>query len=285
MLRADLHVHTTASDGLLSPEEVVKWASIKRLVAVGITDHDTINGIIPAIEASASYGVDVVPGIELSTLYEDEEIHILGYYIDYKVEWFLETLRMIQNSRFERASRIVGKLNAMNINITLDQVRNIADNGAIGRPHIARAMIDKGYISNIKEAFQGYIGKGCPAYVERFKLSSGEAIDMIKKLGGVAVLAHPGLIRNKANIGKIVDLGIDGIEAYHTKHDDETVRNALAIANSRALLITGGSDCHGIKLNNEPIIGNCSVDYKYVKQLKEAADSKIWRGRDGNHTF
>jgi predicted metal-dependent phosphoesterase TrpH len=285
MRRADLHVHTTASDGLLSPEEVVKWAGIKRLAAVGITDHDTVNGIAPAMEASRVYGVEVVPGIELSTIYEDEEIHILGYYIDYKAEWFLDILKRIQNSRFERASHIVEKLNAMNIDITLEQVMAIADNGAIGRPHIARAMIDKGYISNIKEAFKDYIGKGCPAYVERYKLTSGEAIDMIKRLGGAAVLAHPGLIKNKANIGKIVNLGIDGIEVYHTKHDDETVRGSLSIANSRSLLITGGSDCHGIKLNNEPIIGNCSVDYKYVKLLKEAAESRIGREQDGNQTF
>ncbi len=285
MQKADLHIHTTASDGLLNPEEVLKWAKVKRLTTIGITDHDTVNGIIPAIEASPKYGIEVVPGIELSTLYEEEEIHILGYYIDYNAEWFLETLRKIQNSRYERASRIVDKLNEMGVNITLEQVKDIAGTGAIGRPHIARAMIVKGYINNIKEAFQGYIGKGCPAYVERYKLSCQEAIEMIRKLGGVSILAHPGLIKNKALIGKIISLGIDGIEAYHTKHDDETVRNSLAIANARNLLITGGSDCHGIRLNNEPIIGNCTVDYKYVQQLKEAADSKIWRERDGNQTF
>ncbi len=285
MQKADLHIHTTASDGLLSPEEVVKWASMKRLTAVGITDHDTVNGIIPAVEASSKYGIEVVPGIELSTLYEEEEIHILGYYIDYKAEWFLETLKKIQNSRYERASIIVSKLNDMGVNITLKQVKTKADNGAIGRPHIARAMIDKGYINNIKEAFQGYIGKGCPAYVERYKLNCLEAIEMIKRLGGVSVLAHPGLVRNKTHIGQIINLGLDGIEVYHTKHDDETIRNSLAIANARMLLITGGSDCHGIKLNNEPIIGNCSVDYKYVLQLKEAANSKIWRERNGYQTF
>jgi 3',5'-nucleoside bisphosphate phosphatase len=285
MQKADLHIHTTASDGLLSPEEVVRWASVKRLTAIGITDHDTVNGIIPAMEASSKYGIEVIPGIELSTLYEEEEIHILGYCIDYKAEWFLEALKKIQNSRYERASKIVSKLNDMGINITLEQVKNIADNGAIGRPHIARAMIVKGYISNIKDAFKGYIGKGCPAYVERYKLSCWEAIEMIDGLGGVSVLAHPGLIKNKIHMGKIIDLGISGIEVYHTKHDDETIRDSLAIAGARKLLITGGSDCHGITLNNEPIIGNCSVDYKYVQQLKGAANSKIWRGRDGNHTF
>jgi predicted metal-dependent phosphoesterase TrpH len=278
MLKADLHTHTTASDGLMSPQEVVKWASIKRLKAVGITDHDTVNGIAPAMEASSTYGVEVIPGIELSTLYEKEEIHILGYYIDYKADWFLKRLEKIQNSRYERAERIVGKLQAMGVEITLDQVKNIAEEGAIGRPHIARAMINKGYITNIKDAFRGYIGKGCPAYVDRYKLGCDEAIDIIKRLGGLSVLAHPGLIKSKENISRIIDFGIDGIEAYHSKHDEETVRYALSIAQSRKLLITGGSDCHGIMLNNEPIIGNCSVDYKYVQMLKDEIKKKNVEG-------
>lgn len=285
MLKADLHIHTTASDGLMSPKEVVRWASVKRLTAIGITDHDTVNGISLAEEVSSEYKVEIVPGIELSTLYEEEEIHILGYYIDYKAAWFLETLEKIQNSRYKRAENIVSKLNGLGVDITMEKVKSIADNGAVGRPHIARAMIDKGYISNIKEAFKSYIGKDCPAYVERYKLSSGEAIDIIKQLGGISVIAHPGLIKNKANIGKIIDLGIDGIEVYHSKHDDETVRNALAIASSRKLLITGGSDCHGMKVNNEPILGNCSVDYKYVLKLKEVINSRIWREKNGNSSI
>jgi len=269
----------------MSPREVVRWAGVKRLKAVGITDHDTVNGIAPAIEASASYGVEVVPGIELSTLYEKEEIHILGYYIDYKAEWFLAALKKIQNSRFERAERIVGKLQELGMEITLEQVKNIAEDGAIGRPHIARAMINKGYITNIKDAFREYIGKGGPAYVDRYKLECGEAIEMIKKLGGISVLAHPGLIKSKEYIGRILDLGIDGIEVYHSKHDEDTVRYALAIAQSRKLLVTGGSDCHGIMLNNEPIIGNCSVDYKYVQMLKDEINKRMWRGKDANNNF
>jgi len=278
MQKADLHTHTTASDGLMSPQEVVRWASIKRLKAVGITDHDTVNGIAPAIEASEGYGVEVVPGIELSTIYEKEEIHILGYYIDYKAQWFMDILKKIQNSRFERAERIVDKLQNMGVDITLEQVKDIAEDGAIGRPHIARAMINKGYITNIKDAFRGYIGKGGPAYVDRYKLECAEAVEIIRKLGGASVLAHPGLIKSKEYIGRILDLGIDGIEAYHSKHDDDTVRYALAVAKSRKLLITGGSDCHGIMLNNEPIIGNYSVDYKYVQMLKDKVSNKMWRG-------
>lgn len=285
MLKADLHTHTTASDGLMSPEEVVRWASVKRLAAVGITDHDTVNGIEPAMKASATYKVEVVPGIELSTMFENEEIHILGYYIDYKADWFLDTLLKIQNSRYERAERIVGKLRNMGVDITLEQVRTIAENGAIGRPHIARAMINKGYISNIKDAFRVYIGKGCPAYVDRYKLSPAEAIEMIKKLGGISVLAHPGLVKSREHVSRIIDLGIDGIEVYHSKHDDETIRYALAVAQSRKLLITGGSDCHGIMLNNEPIIGNFSVDYKYLQMLKEEINKKMWRVKDADNNF
>lgn len=285
MLRADLHIHTTASDGLMSPEEVVRWASVKRLAAIGITDHDTVNGIAAAMETSSGYGVEVVPGIELSTIFDKEEIHILGYYIDYKADWFLDTLKKIQNSRYERAERIVGKLRGMGIDITLEQVKDIAENGAIGRPHIARAMINKGYIINIKDAFRDYIGKGCPAYVDRYKLDSVEAINMIKSLGGISVLAHPGLIKNRVNIGRIIDLGIDGIEAYHSKHDEDTIRYSLSVARTRKLLITGGSDCHGIMLNNEPIIGNCSVDYKYVQMLKEEIYRRKWREKDANKNF
>jgi predicted metal-dependent phosphoesterase TrpH len=285
MQKADLHIHTTASDGLMTPDEVVHWSKLKRLTAIGITDHDTVNGISPAVDASLKYGVEIVPGIELSTMFDDEEIHVLGYYIDYKARWFLNTLEKIQNSRYERAERIVNKLNGLGIDITLEQVKVKADNGAIGRPHIARAMIDKGYINNIKDAFKEFIGRGCPAYVERYKLSSEEAIDIIKRTGGISVLAHPGLIRNKANIGRIINLGIDGIEAYHSKHDDETVRDTLAIARSRNLLVTGGSDCHGMKFNNEPIIGNYTVDYKYVQILKDTAKKRIWRGNNGNQSI
>lgn len=282
MEKSDLHIHTTASDGLLTPEEVVRWARVKRLKAVAITDHDTVNGIDAAIAAAEKYNIEVVPGIEFSTVYDDEEIHILGYYIAYGEQWFLEMLEKIHNSRYERASKIIGKLNDMGVNITLDEVIKIAEDGILGRPHIARAMIDKGYMSSIKEAFKNYIGKGCPAYVERYKLSCAEAVDVIKRLGGISVLAHPGLIRNRSYITQIVKLGIDGIEVYHSKHDEDTTREALNIAKSYNLFITGGSDCHGMKVNDEPILGNFSVDYKYVEKLKAEAQSRKWRERNGN---
>jgi len=282
MGKADLHIHTTASDGLLSPEEVVKWARAKRLAAAAITDHDTVGGIDAAVDAAKGYELEIIPGIEFSTVYEEEEIHILGYYIEHREQWFRDMLEKLHNSRYERAQKIIGKLNGLGIDITLDEVMAVAEDGILGRPHIARAMINKGYISNIKDAFKLYIGKGCPAYVERYKLSSVEAINIIRKVGGVSVLAHPGLIRNKNLIKEIVELSIDGIEVYHSKHDEAITRDALRIANARNLLITGGSDCHGIKVNNEPILGNFTVDYKYVELLKEAANNNKWRVKNGN---
>jgi len=273
MHKADLHVHTTASDGLLNPEEVVKWAAHKKLSAIAITDHDTIKGIQPAIDTSKQYNVEVIPGIEFSSEHMDEEIHILGYYIDYDKEWLKVKLDEMYQSRYIRAIKMIDKLKEIGINITLEQVKSIAESGTIGRPHIARAMQENGYIDNMKEAFNKYIGKGGPAYVERYRISCQEAIDIIKQLGGVPVLAHPGLINKKDCIKEIIDMGIEGIEVYHTKHDGKIIRYALKLAVERKLLITGGSDCHGIFLHNEPILGNVWVDYKYVELLKDKSDN------------
>ena len=274
MLKADMHIHTTASDGMLTPEEVVRWAVKKKLGAVAITDHDTVNGIQPAVDISSNFKLEVIPGIEFSSEHQEEEIHILGYYIDYQKDWLKEKLDEMYQSRYVRAIKMIEKLHDIGIHITLEQVKEIAEGATIGRPHIARAMMEKGYIASVKDAFKDYIGKGGPAYVERYRISCQESIDMIKELGGVPVLAHPGLIHNKDCIDDILDMGIEGIEVYHTKHDDDTVRLCLRYANERKLLITGGSDCHGIFVNNEPILGNIWVDYSYVQLLKEKAQNK-----------
>lgn len=269
---ADLHIHTSASDGLLSPQEVVQWAQKKRLRAIGITDHDTISGINPAIESNERPDkLEIIPGIELNTEYYGKEIHMLGYYIDYKDQWFLKILKRMQESRYNRAVTMIEKLNALGIDIELKQVEEISKGSSIGRPHIARAMVEKGYIDSMVDAFDKYIGVGCPAYVERFKLTTREAIEIIEKAGGISVLAHPGLINDKKSISSILSLGVKGIEVLHPKHDQDMVRYLLALAKERKLFITGGTDCHGIMQNGQPIMGNISIDYNKVIELKKYA--------------
>lgn len=269
---ADLHIHTNASDGILTPEEVVEWAYKKKLRAISITDHDTVSGIERAIKANEiKNSLEIIPGIELNTDYNGEEIHILGYYIEYKNAWFLNILKNMQQSRYERALKMIHILNSLNIMISMDQVQKFSKGSSIGRPHIARAMIESGYIDNIKNGFDKYLGKGRPAYVERYKLDSKQAIEIINKIGGIAVLAHPGLIKNKKIISSIINLGIQGIEVYHTKHDQDTIRYLKYISNERKLLITGGTDCHGITINNQPILGNVTIDYNNFIKLKNAA--------------
>lgn len=266
---ADLHIHTNASDGLLSPKEVVQWAIRKRLRAIAITDHDTISGIDLAINSNTTPDkFEIVPGIELNTQFEGKEIHMLGYYIDYKNPWFLDILTRMQKSRHDRAEIMIDKLNKLGIKIDLRQVEEISKGNSIGRPHIARAMMEKGYVESIMSAFDKYIGAGCPAYVERFKLTTEEAIDIIEKVGGISVLAHPGLIGDKKSISDILNLGVKGIEVLHPKHDQDMVKYLLAIAKERKIFITGGTDCHGILQNGEPIMGNISIDYARVIDMK-----------------
>lgn len=275
MQYADLHIHTNASDGILTPEEVVEWAYRKKLKAISITDHDTVSGIDRAIRANkVKNSLEIIPGIELNTDYNGEEVHILGYYIDYKNKWFLNILKNMQQSRYERAIKMIHILNGLNIMISMDQVQKISKGNSIGRPHIARAMIESGYIDNIKNGFDKYLGKGRLAYVERFKLDSKQAIEIINKIGGVAVLAHPGLIKNKDLISSLIYLGIQGIEVYHTKHDLDTIKYLNYISKEKKLLITGGTDCHGIMVNNQPILGNVKIDYSNVIKLKNAAKFK-----------
>lgn len=270
---ADLHIHTDASDGLLSPSEVVDWAFKKRLRAIGITDHDTVSGIDIAIKSnSAPDKLEIVPGIELNTELDGKEIHMLGYYIDYNNPWFLENLKRMQKARYNRAVTMIEKLNHLGININLKQVEEISKGSSIGRPHIARAMVEKEYVDSMAGAFERYIGIGGPAYVERFRLTTEDGINMIKEVGGIPVLAHPGLIADRKAIVKVLNLGAKGIEVYHPKHDPDMVKYLFYMAKERKLLMTGGTDCHGIKQNGQPIMGSITIDYTKVLDLKRAAD-------------
>lgn len=274
MQYADLHIHTNASDGLLSPEEVVWWACKKQLKAISITDHDTISGVVKALRINnyKDY-LEIVPGIELNSDFYGEEIHVLGYYINCNNEWFISKLEEIQLSRYYRAIKMIKKLNDININISMEQVEKISKGKSIGRPHIARVMIEKGYVNDLKSAFDKYIGKNRPAYVDRYKLSTKQAIQMISDIGGIPVLAHPGLLKEKSKIYTILNQGFKGIEVYHIKHDKDTVKWLEGVAKRKELIITGGSDCHGILVNKEPVLGTITINFSKFLLLKKAAEN------------
>ena len=268
----DLHLHTTASDGLFTPKETIHWAYKRNLKAVAITDHDTIDGIEEALKEGKKYNIEVVPGIEINTNYNNLEIHILGYYIDYKDSRFQKWLHEIRTARYIRAKKIIEKLNKLGLKITIDEVIDIAGTGTIGRPHIARALVNHNYIRDKKEAFQKYIGKEKPAFVERYKITPAEAIQSIFHCKGIPVLAHPGLINNDGGsisiIKDLLDAGLQGLEVFHSKHNRDAIKKYYAIAKEYHLLITGGSDCHGDLVNGEPILGTLNIDEKYLNQLR-----------------
>lgn len=264
----DLHVHTRASDGLLSPEEVVYWASKKNLAAIAITDHDTIDGIQEALDYGKKYNVEVIPGIEINTDYKGSEVHILGYYIDYKDPWFKNILKKISSARFDRAKIIIEKLNKLGLSITLEEVLEISGEASIGRPHIARVLVNKGLAYNNKEVFDKYIGIKGPAYADRYKITPSTAIAYILKNGGIPVLAHPGLIKDLTIIKELVDNNLQGLEVFHTKHNGDMVKFLLDLAKKYDLIITGGSDCHGSLTNGVPLLGSLNIDKKYLDILK-----------------
>ncbi|MDD2509710.1 MAG: PHP domain-containing protein [Syntrophomonas sp.] len=243
----DLHTHTTASDGLLSPTELLGKASEMRLPGLAITDHDTIDGLEEARRfiAENSLALDFVPGIELNTELTEKEIHILGYFIDYHDHRLLGRLQEIKEARLERARKMINRLVVMGLNIDLDQVKRLAQGDLIARPHIAQALMENSYVFSVKEAFDKYIGKGRPAYVNRYKFLPEEAIALINEAGGIAVLAHPGLIRNDSLVEDIIALGIEGIEVFYPEHNHKQILKYSAFCQQHQLLITGGSDFHG----------------------------------------
>lgn len=271
MKKIDMHVHTNYSDGLFSPEKVVELAVHKGLSGISITDHDTTEGLERAINHSKKYrDFTLIPGIEFSCIYNDEEVHILGYFIDYKERDIVEITSKLRRSRYDRTIKIIEKLNELGMGLTLEDVLLISgsDNN-IGRPHIARALIKKGYITNIQEGFNKYLNRGKPAYVERYQITIEETVNLIKKGGGISVLAHPGLLKDKNIVNYCILKGIDGIEAIHSKHTPTDNYVYKEIAKSNGLFITGGSDCHGEETNGDLLLGRFFIDIDEIPELKE----------------
>lgn len=265
----DLHVHTTASDGKLTPEQVIRLAVDMGLDGLAITDHDTVNAIVPGLRYISQMGLDfeLIPGIEFNTETGPNDIHILGYFLDYTNSSLLLKLQELKRSRDGRAIKIVDRLKALGLPIELDRVKEYARGEVLGRPHIADAMIEKGYVRNREEAFDKYLDSDRPAYVPRYKFTPLEAMSLIHKCGGLAVLAHPGVIGDQSLVSDIISMGVDGLEVYYPQHSELQTSCYKSMAERAGLLVTGGSDFHDP--NERDNLGTVRISRELVKAMKK----------------
>jgi len=265
---ADLHIHTNYSDGNLDPSEIVDKAVEANLQALSITDHDCVDGLQEASEHAKKKDIELIPGIEFSCRYRMREVHILGYFIDTKNKILLKTLEKIRSVRAERIIKMVELLNKKNIPIKSENVFSLSSRGSIGRPHVARALVDNGFVKSHYSAFSDYIGNGKPCYVDHYRLQIEEAVDLIEMASGVAVIAHPKTLGDDMLIPIIKGLGVKGLEVYHPDHSKSDTKKYLKIAKETDLCVTGGTDFHGFS-GRSIAIGAIKIDYALVDILKE----------------
>jgi len=267
--RADLHTHSTYSDGRLTPTELVERAISKGLEALALTDHDCIDGIAEAQAAAQRYPqLTFIPGVELSTDVPHGEVHMLGYFLDWQDPHLQSRLAHLRRSRLERGEKMLAKLKRLGIDISWQRVQEIAGDGAIGRPHIALAMLEAGHISTLDEAFERYLGRNGPAYAEREKITPTEAVQLVTGASGLPVLAHPRDIQDlEALVVQLKGANLIGIEVYYQDYDQQTIDGLLAVARQHGLLPLGGSDFHGIGSAHERDLGDIPLPFEPVEQL------------------
>ena len=276
MSRFDLHLHSTASDGRLTPEELVARAAGLGMRVIALTDHDSVDGVAPALKAAAAFPrLRLIPGVEISTALADGEAHVLGYFIDYPSDMLKAALEKFRHSRLGRGRGMVAKLAGLGIDIDWSRVQEIAGDGSIGRPHIALAMLEKGYISTFEEAFDKYIGHGGPAYVAREKMTPAEAVELVVKSGGLPVLAHPFTVGEpEPMIAALKKSGLVGIEAYYKEQTAEQTEAMLELAGRYGLIATGGSDYHGIDDSRDAMVGSVDVPREAADKLIALAEAR-----------
>jgi 3',5'-nucleoside bisphosphate phosphatase len=273
-MKIDLHVHTNASDGRLPPEEIVALAARQGVGLLGIADHDTIDGYAVAAEAARQYtDLKVIPAIELSSHAPGNEVHILGYFVKCDSAELGCELRTLRSSREERARAMVAKLQGLGLEITLERVQEIAGSGSMGRPHIAQALMEKGYVTEFREVFDKYIGQGGPAYVDRHKLTPEQAIDLVLRCDGIPVLAHPTTLNLDAHLPGMLAAGLMGLEVYYKDYLPETRQDLANLARKHRLIATGGTDYHGIE-PTEVLIGDSGVPRQVGENLFALARKK-----------
>lgn len=267
LYEVDLHCHTTASDGLLTPRELVRMAAEIGLKGIGITDHDTIQGWHEAEEAGIQYKIEILQGVELNTDWNGQEVHILGYALD-NTPKLNEQLKSLREARELRMQDILKRLATLDIVLHDEEVRKLSQGDSIGRPHIAQALVERGIVRDTRDAFERYLGRGAPAYVPRYKISTEQGIRLVREAQGVAVLAHPGMQRLDEEIAIWAKIGLQGLEVRHSEHSEEDVRRYMAIAQQYELIMTGGSDFHGEKRKPGVELGEWGVPLTVLRQIQ-----------------
>jgi hypothetical protein len=270
---ADLHLHSHFSDGTYAPEEIVAHGVRFGFAALALTDHDSVEGCARMDAACRAVGIEFIPGAELTAEQAGNELHLLGYFLDTQNPKLLAEINKFQTVRQNRIREMVARLNQLNIPLSADAVFTLANCRSPGRPHVARAMVNAGLCASLDEAFERFLKKNRPAWVPKMKMSALEAIELIHQAGGLAVMAHPGLNRTDEVIPELAEAGLDGIECFHTKHSPTAAARYLAFAEQFQLLVTGGSDCHGLS-KGKPLIGTVKLPYERVERLKAAVSRK-----------
>lgn len=265
----DLHSHTTASDGVLSPEALIHAATDAGVDVLAVTDHDTVDGLTRAHQTTRPEGLIILGGIEISCFFGNTELHVLGLGIEATASGLTTWLRTLMTRRIERMRGMVERLEEMGFELDADAILASAGSGSVGRPHIARALVASGQVDSFEQAFNRYLNRGQPAYVERFKLGVTEAIERIHTAGGVAVQAHPGAMGNDEDIPALVEIGLDGLEVNHPEHGPQLRARYNAMAEEMNLLVTGGSDFHGDSAGRATHLGQCTTDPAQFDRLVE----------------
>jgi predicted metal-dependent phosphoesterase TrpH len=270
----DLHTHSTASDGMLTPTQLMQSAAEAGLSGIGLTDHDTTAGLAEAQTEALRLGLVVVPGVELSASYQGREAHMLGYFIDPSNMEFQEKLAAFVKQRSERMTRMVERVNQLGIPVGLDAVLEKAGTGTVGRPHLARVMIDLGAVSTISDAFDRYLGQGKPAYVPRPRLEPEDAVRLIMSAGGAPVLAHPFSTGDaRAMASRLAPVGLAGLEVWYGEYSPEQREELRQLAEANGLIPTGGSDYHGPNFKPGRDLGGPPVPWETIERLHDVSEA------------
>jgi predicted metal-dependent phosphoesterase TrpH len=270
--KVDLHIHSNRSDGSFTSQEIIDYACKKQLKAISITDHDNISGLALSEKYCRQKGIEFITGVEISARTRPYDLHLLGYFFDYRNKKLNDYIEFFQSERLKRARKIVELLKNYGINLPFDLILTKAGHGSIGRPHIADAMVEEGSVYTYQEAFNKYIGDGSPCCVPKYKITPAEAIALINQAGGICVIAHPGSDVTDEGLMDLIKVGLDGIETIHPRHNQQQVDHYREIIQKHQLLETGGSDCHGDR-KSHVMIGQFNVPYSIVEKMKK------WLGR------